>query len=66
MSKDVKVLLVRKEAVGGYSFAASVTEYEISEANLKKHGKLVSKTEPDVFGTVMANLERKAREILGI
>lgn len=46
--------------------AFGVTEYELPESILKKHGIKMSMSEPDIFAIMLMNLTKKAREILGI
>lgn len=59
--KTVKIL---KFNSGGGAYG--LTEYEISEDALKKHGKKISETEPDIFAVFVNHLTRKSREILGL
>ena len=64
----VNVLYVyeEKEDQGGFARAFGIDQYEIDDAILKKHGKLVSKSNPDILSTFLHNIERKARDIFGI
>ena len=67
MSK-VKVLFIYEEKApeGGFARAFGINEIEISEDILKKHGKIVSKTMPDIYQTFLSNIEKKAREFFDI
>lgn len=60
-SKLVKVILPQKEE-GYYSF----TEYEIQEADLKKYGKLVHKSEYDILAIVTDQIKHKVMDIFGL
>ena len=62
----VRVFLVEREDVGGWAQAASLQSYDISADLLKKHGELVSKTEPDIFAVLLMHLTKAAREVLKI
>ena len=56
----VNVLLFSKEE--GWFV---LSEYEIDKAALEK-GKLISKTEPDIFPILVESLIKKARSLFGI
>jgi len=64
----VKVLLIYEEKSegGGFARAFGIDEIEISEDMLKKHGKVVNKSQPDIYQTFLSNIEKKAREFFGI
>ncbi|MGZ3796478.1 MAG: hypothetical protein ACXVB1_08940 [Pseudobdellovibrionaceae bacterium] len=57
-----KVLAVFKEE--GSAFG--LIEYEIPTAILKKYGKVVDKTNPDIFAIFLNNATKKFRELFGI
>jgi hypothetical protein len=57
-AKKIKVLAFSR-AHGGFAY----TEYEMAEADLKRHGKVLSKIEPDIFAIFSNLLIKKAREI---
>lgn len=46
--------------------AYGLYEVELPKAVIEKHGKLISKSEPDVFAVLVTHLTKKAREIFGI
>lgn len=56
-----RVLTFFKDA-GAYG----LVEIEISKEILIKHGKIVSKSEPDVFAIFIGNLTKKARDLFAI
>lgn len=64
----VKVLSVYKDETveGGFASAFGVKVIEIDKDALTKYGKVVDSTEPDISGIFESNLNRKAREILGL
>lgn len=64
--KLVKLFGISKEDVGGWAQASSLSEYEITHEAFLKHCKRISKSEPDVFETLLRELRKKAREVLGI
>lgn len=57
----IKVLTLTVEE-GAYC----MTEYEIPQDVLKKHGKKLSRSEPDIFAILVNHMTKKAREVLGI
>lgn len=60
-AKKIKVLSFTKDALEyGY------VEWEIDPAILKKHGKQLSKINPDLFAIFLSQLQRKLREIFEI
>jgi hypothetical protein len=63
-----KVLLIYEEKAesGGFARSFGIQEIEIDDAILKKHGKVLSKSEPDIFPSFLRSVERKARELFGI
>lgn len=64
--QKIRLLGITKEAVGdGWAQASSLSEYEISHEMFLKHCRRISKTEPDVIGTLYDALQKKAREMLG-
>ena len=60
------VIAFFKEEGEGYAAAFGLIEIEISKALLLKHGKVISKSEPDIFNVFVNNVERKLRALLGI
>lgn len=64
----VKVFFFYKDESdhGGFASAYGLIEIEISSDVLKKHGTIVSISEPDLFEIFMNNLMKKARDIFGI
>lgn len=66
MAKEKVLLISEEKGGGGFARAFGIEEIEIDDAILKKHGKVISKSEPDIFSTFLINFERKAREIFGI
>lgn len=43
-----------------------IDEYEIPDAILKKYGKVVSKSDPDIWRVISTKLESRARELYEI
>lgn len=56
-----RVVLPHREA-GWFCF----TEYEVPVDLLEKEGKVISKTNPDIFSVFTGQLIEKARNIFGI
>lgn len=51
---------------GGWSSGYVIAHFEIDLETLKKHGNLVSQTNPETFTYIPGMVERKIREVLGI
>ena len=64
----VKVLFIYEEKAenGGFARSFGFHEIEIDADVLKKQGKVIYKSEPDVLSTFLRGLERKSRELFGI
>lgn len=57
----VKVIQLVREH-GGYGYV----EYEISLDLLKAHGKVLDKSEPDIYAIFVNQVTKKTRDIFGI
>jgi hypothetical protein len=66
--ESVKVLFIFKDEGdhGGFASAYGIHEIEINKDLLLKNGKIIYKSEPDIFEIFRNNLSKKAREIFGI
>lgn len=56
--KKIKILSFPKEGSG-----LGFIEWEIDPAVLKKHGKELSRIEPDIFAVFLIQIQKKLREI---
>lgn len=62
-TKMVKLQTIEKDmSYGGWAVAFRFVEREIPEEILEKYGKVISKSEPDLFDIVWNQAERKMRD----
>ena len=59
-------LIYKDESMGEWANAYGLIEVDIDKETLIKHGKVISKSDPDIPAICLNHLDRKVRESLGI